>query len=1179
MNKRYVTIGAISVVLALIATIIFYSSGGISEINLFSNTIELEPSNTIFNETDGSIIVLNSSGDPAAVHTLIKNTGQCLINCYAIIETTLFEPGMLAEDIEFRNKVGGTKEINDFKYFLNKSDGYDIEVDDYSEVCGNDNGTAYCRQEVSGSHTEEVTTYDYQRYTGKVLPAGTYQWKIEGRKDPKESLDWVITSFGETLDEWAWWNSTWGNKREIQIREETGLSQTHYPVRLNITYTSEINSSWKDVRFVDTNELIELDYYLWNTTSDYALIDVELNLIGGANTTIYIYYNNPAASTTSSGTDTYTYFKDFSSDTLGAVPSGWTDRQTTGQVTVQGDSGQAYVGTKYFQINDTSGALGYAAGRQEPVVYHQGRYMFWYKQVSGAGTPDSIGWATDFAGDQCWNNALATTSTYTEVRYEFNSSNVWRKVADNVPGAFGATGQTSCSSISLESFGGDVAQTYYGVLALANYTFPEPVLSIGSQQLISAAITTLVLPANNTNSTVNWVEFTWNSNSTGNNLTNTTFYLWNSTLDLVNSTFFEVSGLQNQTTLNLTSIPQESYVWNAESSNGEESVMGTNRTLEVHLTPVDMMINYPTGRINYLNSGDSVVFNWSILEGSTNLSEHVSNCSYTYNNTRTELSIATCVVTNATTFTYASGVNNISFNVTDEFNFQTINTSIWVVAIQQFDSNFSYITTEANTESFVIEVETDPSLVVSAANLIYNGTSKVATVSSLGSNRYNSNASKVIPGVAGNTNVSFYWNFVLNDSTQVNSTSDNQTITNIGADDCSTYGNNTLVYNFTVRAEETQVILDAAAENLSVDIDFDLYSLDRSAQVIDFSGNFSAVNPITICLNVNLTDSTKYSADTQVRYEGTQYEAEFYNIQNYTLQNSTANQSISLYDILSVDSTNFLITFKDTTFLPVSEALIQISRKYVGEGAFKTVEIPKTDADGQAVAHLDTDSVLYTLVVTKFGKILATFDNVAVICEDVVIGDCKINLNAVSTSTSFPTWETVGGASVAQGFDEDTRTITTTVSTNDGTARTFFINATKYDRLGNTTVCSQQLITASGSLSCVIPTSFGNTTVISRLSLDGSVVRTDSYSINPDPEEVFGGGVYVLAFILILTFPLMFIGSYIGVLIGGILGLIIAGVLVFMNTGGSLGEASAIIWFIVAIGIVIWKISQSRDGI
>ena len=109
----------------------------------------------------------------------------------------------------------------------------------------------------------------------------------------------------------------------------------------------------------------------------------------------------------------------------------------------------------------------------------------------------------------------------------------------------------------------------------------------------------------------------------------------------------------------------------------------------------------------------------------------------------------------------------------------------------------------------------------------------------------------------------------------------------------------------------------------------------------------------------------------------------------------------------------------------------------------------------------------------------------------------------------------------------------------------------------------------------MIPESFGNVTVISKLFNNGQLITTRIYSIFPDAGMFFGTDAIAMSMILLLTIPLMLAGSTVGLILGVIIGLIMSGGL--MLTNGGLGSFTGIlIWAIIAGGIIIWKINQKK---
>jgi len=91
-------------------------------------------------------------------------------------------------------------------------------------------------------------------------------------------------------------------------------------------------------------------------------------------------------------------------------------------------------------------------------------------------------------------------------------------------------------------------------------------------------------------------------------------------------------------------------------------------------------------------------------------------------------------------------------------------------------------------------------------------------------------------------------------------------------------------------------------------------------------------------------NSSVYRVDGVIQYDSVNRFQEFYNFQNYILNNATDNFTVGLYNLNDSNGEEFTITYKDANFVPVSNALVNIQRKYIDEGLFKTIEIPKTSA-------------------------------------------------------------------------------------------------------------------------------------------------------------------------------------------------------------------------------------------
>ena len=490
---------------------------------------------------------------------------------------------------------------------------------------------------------------------------------------------------------------------------------------------------------------------------------------------------------------------------------------------------------------------------------------------------------------------------------------------------------------------------------------------------------------------------------------------------------------------------------------------------------------------------------------------------------------------------------------------------------------FNNDTKEGTSETFILNLTTSPSTTINDITFVYNNTNiSVNLVTTNGNHIATSTTDS--PLVTVKTNVSFHW--LLNFNTQVvNSTFNNQTVDPLNIDDCSSFADSLL--NLTLRDETNQTILSSAEDLTTIDVDIDLSAFGSTTinPIVEFNKTFSQVNPARVCLDG--INASRYRMDAVIRYESNTRVSEFYHIQNFTVDNSTIPQNISLFDLNLTAATSFKIRFKDDNFLPVENALIDITRKYIGEGVFKTVELPKTDNLGETGASLIIDDVIYTFIVSKNGQILATFEERIAQCDNVLIGDCVINLNELTTETNPANFSQSSGVSYSFNFDDSTNTIDVLFSTTGGGVKNVTVLTTVFDRFGNTSVCSDTLISSSGTLTCNIPTTFGNQTVISRLLIDNEKVTQKTFAIDESPVERWGedtlGTVTIMFFLFVISLPLMFMVDKRIMLIVSVVSFVTASSL-FLYSGGGLFETSGVvIWLIVAVAIIIWRLSQNSE--
>lgn len=536
--------------------------------------------------------------------------------------------------------------------------------------------------------------------------------------------------------------------------------------------------------------------------------------------------------------------------------------------------------------------------------------------------------------------------------------------------------------------------------------------------------------------------------------------------------------------------------------------------------------------------------------------------------------------TDFTLFAYPSNDYKVENVVIDEIGIWN-ETALNVTEIIELYERPSYILTEnyqvfnstvagGSSENFYINLTYNSSAYTNViGTLYYNNTAYSGTQGGSGNNLL-FNRGIVVPRVSSTTYKSFVWEVGLYNGSwnYYNSTTNVQGITTVAIDDCSSYGQNIL--NLTLKDEETQNYIDGDIYNTSIKLTIELYSNDNSALVANYSKNFSEKNTTNICLdNLNGT----YKMDARITYDGDGYALEYYHIQNSSVYEGNS-QAINLLDLSDSSSQAFRIIFKDENFLAVEGALVQIQREYVNEGVSKTVEIPKTDSSGETIGHFQLNDAIYDITVTKNGVTLATFNDVVAVCQNPSLENCEMNLNSIASAIS-PTDYTIGDDFTFYfTYTATTRVVESVFTIPSGTSATVLLNVTLFDNLGATEACSHSLTSTSGTLSCTVPQSLGNGTVIARLYKSGTLVGETFIKVGQSASDIYGSNIVFLGLLLIL----MLIGisvqdnpmiTGIFIIIGAIC--LIALNLVDTGLGTFIGASATFLWIALAVIIILIK--------
>lgn len=128
------------------------------------------------------------------------------------------------------------------------------------------------------------------------------------------------------IDPWIDAGSTGIWYKKLNITINTTQNATLYPIRINLTYQTGMETDFADIRFLNEEEDAELDYYIWNySDSNWADVTIELDSIDTGNgIQAWLYYNATEVNTTSNGTNTYPIlFDDFNRPNSATVGNSW----------------------------------------------------------------------------------------------------------------------------------------------------------------------------------------------------------------------------------------------------------------------------------------------------------------------------------------------------------------------------------------------------------------------------------------------------------------------------------------------------------------------------------------------------------------------------------------------------------------------------------------------------------------------------------------------------------------------------------------------------------------------------------------------------------------------------------------------------------------------------------------
>ncbi|MBE3115255.1 MAG: LamG domain-containing protein, partial [Actinobacteria bacterium] len=627
------------------------------------------------------------------------------------------------------------------------------------------NGTAICESVKVGNHNETRYIFEWVEYElGTNLEVGNYEWKIEARRPANSVIDFIPIAQGIKLDEMAWWDNSWGFKRQINLTANVGNFSY-----MNLTYDSGMQSDLGDIRFVDcATESVEYNHTTENYTAEYFIERVHSL---GANC-LMMYYGNSGASSTSSSSNThyqplsYWFFdNDDFSDSIGA--NNGTNSGTTNLNGYIGDrryfdgtGDDINVGSNTIDLNDGNFTILFKVNFQNVGTDNWGNLLS--SDNSGAYTFGITDTGTlyfsKYGVDTIYSTAVINKNKNVTVGITYDTSanvmswwiNGTLRDTDSYGSAF-TTGYTYLisSTTANRKFNGtiDEGAVFTKVLSASQmyefHTYTTPTISVGDEQSLNQIMIYLNSPENAYNSTNATIDFNCSASDDVGliwlNLSIDDSYVYNVTGD----------GTANLSLSYSTTLSQGNHNWTCSASDGtgiNDPKTADARNLSIDSIIPTIFISAGNGTFDYGTLATNHTINYTITD--TNL----QSCWLNYNSTNTTIP-CTSGILNTTNFTMQYNIYNGTLWANDTIGNYYGQAFSWNYNI--FQGDIEYTTPIYEGQENTLTNSLFVSFPITSAYLVYENESYISQIIS------NATITTLINNIESEVNEtknnSFYW--------------------------------------------------------------------------------------------------------------------------------------------------------------------------------------------------------------------------------------------------------------------------------------------------------------------------------------------------------------------------------------------------------------------------------------
>lgn len=978
------------------------------------------------------------------------------------------------------------------------------------------------------------------------------------------------------------WDASWTKKVKLNVNTTDGY-MANRSVLIRVPFDSDMQSEFGDIRFVNGSENAEMGYWKYNNTCvastycDFWVLFPQ-NWSSAENQTIYVYYGNAGASTTSDITKAFWFGDDFGTLGLGT-------KWKTG--TSASYSADTFNGMTI--LNVTGGAVG---DEIQTYPYFSSGYKL---EIRTMGAPafnyDLYASFTENTNNTLTGNDLAEMgSANDQLVVRMNDVAViggkaigeWMRLEGSI-----TVSGNSLSNISSDTRVQNVSKSgnparRSGYIGLLNYQTPkrlyvdwiyvrrytpvEPTYTFGTEES-SLGISISQDTPTGFQTTNPSVTLKCNFTATGSqNLSSVYLEVMNATMGKAYTNLTTSINAQSfNASWTTTPLNDGSFNWSCFGyGTGGINASTTNRTFSVHtVSPLIYGLNnvtdlstisLPINSTLYLNVTDTFLSAcWYYT------SDNATNTTITCNST---FKIAWFTGGTKTIYAYSNDTFGNYNSTTSTFNLYDFNITTLENGDPIAEGSSASLSLLVNSTSFAIG---NAEASIKYNNTFYNPTSETA----IGTNAILFTYTfPIIAGMGNSSGVTYYYNWTYNATNLLTQTTPTTSLTIISfdIDDCSIY--NTVIANFSLKDEESAgSFANSTGTHLEIET---LTTLGGSEW--NFYQEWTNVSSVVLCVPSGVLNNSNFTIDITAEFSASNHVTEFWYLENGSLVknscnfNSYTSCNVSLYDLLTADSTTFLFEFTDADGLIVDDAIIHTFRKYIGDGLFREVERSKQDNNGQTHVHLVEEDVIYYFMISQHGTIIYTSDTYNAKC---LSSPCEISLSA---SASQQNWSIIDNEGGRYRISTDKNTRITTLSFNLDTSDLVNVSLFEYNGGTATLVNTTSVTSMSGNLPLHVPLSYGNKTFFVAIYNDNQLVKSQWIDLTDRSQDYFGTTGAILGGLIVLAMMLMAVSEGVGFIIFTSLALIIVGVMKLVDL-----TWLAIISIICAGGIIVWKLTNRRN--